>query len=202
MFIIHKQVGRTIPSFRQLIEIEKLDWSDFKKTLLTKKDKQAFDAIFENAKLYTSYLSNAVNPIVFESVMMGHLFRNYKAILDISKEEGKVNEDVIKEKIKLLIENKTHGKTLFDGTCKKWQGLIDALHMEDRQLLLKMILETCNYNECCNMVTNSEELKSSIDYSFFLTAIIQQQKLINKINRNCGIEGSMNKTLVDFMHNS
>ena len=67
-------MGRTIPSFRQLIEIEKLDWSEFKKTLPTKKDKQALDAIFENAKLYTSYLSNAVNPIVFESVMMGSQF--------------------------------------------------------------------------------------------------------------------------------
>ena len=67
-------MGRTIPSFRQLLEIEKLDWSAFKKSLPTKKDKQAFDEIFENAKLYTSYLSNAVNPIVFESVMMGAAF--------------------------------------------------------------------------------------------------------------------------------
>ena len=67
-------MGRTIPSFRQLLEIEKLEWSSFKKALPTKKDKQAFDSIFENAKLYTSYLSNAVNPIVFESVVMGARF--------------------------------------------------------------------------------------------------------------------------------
>ena len=51
------------------------------------------------------------------------------------------------------------------------------------------------------MVTNNGNSKSSIDYFFLLTAIIQQQKLINKINKNYGIEGSMNKTLVDFMHN-
>ncbi len=38
-------MGRTIPSFRQLLEIEKLDWSTFKKLLPTKKDKQAFDDI-------------------------------------------------------------------------------------------------------------------------------------------------------------
>ena len=80
-------MGRTIPSFRQLLEIEKLEWSDFKKSLPTKKDKQAFDEIFENAKLYTSYLSNAVNPIVFESVMMGALFHNYKTLLEISKKK-------------------------------------------------------------------------------------------------------------------
>jgi hypothetical protein len=43
-------MGRSIPSFRQLLEIEKLDWSAFKKQLSTKKDKQSFDMIFENAR--------------------------------------------------------------------------------------------------------------------------------------------------------
>ena len=74
-------MGRTIPSFRQLLEIEKLDWSTFKKQLPTKKDKQAFDMIFENAGLYTAYLGNSVNPIVFESVIMSNLLHNYKALL-------------------------------------------------------------------------------------------------------------------------
>ena len=194
-------MGRTIPSFRQLLEIEKLEWSSFKKALPTKKDKQAFDSIFENAKLYTSYLSNAVNPIVFESVVMGSLFHNYKTLLEISEENEEVNEDIITNEIRLLTESKPHGKTLFDRTCKKWQGLIDALHREDRQLLLKTILEICNYNECCSMVTYSEDSESPIDYFFFLTAIIHQQKLINKINKNYGIEVSTNKTLVDFMRN-
>src|SRR5215213_5105069 len=110
-------MGRTIPSFRQLLEIEKLDWSDFKKSLPTKKDKQSFDEIFDNAKLYTSYLSNAVNPIVFESVMMGHLFRNYKALLAISKGEGeeedKADEGMTTNETKSLTENKPHGKILF-----------------------------------------------------------------------------------------
>jgi hypothetical protein len=35
-----------------------------KKSLPTKKDKQAFDEIFENTKLWTSFLSNAVKPII------------------------------------------------------------------------------------------------------------------------------------------
>ena len=82
-------MGRTIPSFRQLLEIEKLDWSAFKKLLPTKKDKQVFDEIFENAKLYTSYLGNASNPIVLESVIMGVIFHNYKQLLQVSKEEDK-----------------------------------------------------------------------------------------------------------------
>ena len=150
------------------------------------------------------YLSNAVNPIIFESIIMGYLFRNYKALLEISKEEGegdKADEGVTTNKTKSLTENKPHGKILFDRTSKKWRGLIDALHVEDRRILLKMILETCNYNEYCNMVINSGDSEHPIDYLFFLKAITQQQKLINKISKNYGIEISINKTLVDFMHN-
>ena len=83
-------MGRTIPSFRQLLEIEKLNWSPFKKQLPSKKDKQAFDEIFENAKLYTSYLGNASNPIVLESIIMGSLFHNYKVLLHENKEDNTV----------------------------------------------------------------------------------------------------------------
>ena len=41
----------------------------------------------------------------------------------------------------------------------------------------------------------------SIDYLSYLASITQQQKLIDKIIKNHGIEISMNKTIVDFMHN-
>jgi hypothetical protein len=117
--------------------------------------------------------------------MMGHLFRNYKALLEISKEDEdedeEINEVVIKNETKLLTGNKPHGKILLDRTCKRWHGLIDSLHAEDRRLLLKMILETCNHNECCNMVTNSWDSDQPIDYLFFLKAIMQQQKLNDKM---------------------
>jgi hypothetical protein len=44
---------RSIPSFRQLLEIEKLKLSSFKRLLPTKKDKQEFDKLFDNVALYT-----------------------------------------------------------------------------------------------------------------------------------------------------
>jgi|tagenome__1003787_1003787.scaffolds.fasta_scaffold20484138_1 hypothetical protein len=71
-------MGRSIPSFRQLLEIEKLNWSCFKKLLPSKKDKQELDKVFDSVRLYTSYLGNASNPFVVESVMMGAIFHNYK----------------------------------------------------------------------------------------------------------------------------
>jgi hypothetical protein len=44
-------MGRSILSFRQLLEIEKLNWSSFKKSLSTKKDKQEFGKMFDNVRL-------------------------------------------------------------------------------------------------------------------------------------------------------
>jgi len=69
-------MGRSIPSFRHLIEIEHLNWSEFKKELSTKNEKEAFNTIFENAKLYTQYLSNANRPNPIEPIMMDFLFHN------------------------------------------------------------------------------------------------------------------------------
>src|SRR5689334_23682677 len=83
-------MGRSIPSFRHLLEIEKLNWSSFKKLLLTKKDKQEFDKIWNNVRLYTSYLGNASNPFAIESVMMGAVFHNYKQLLQITKEDATI----------------------------------------------------------------------------------------------------------------
>ena len=183
--LIHRTNGTcTIPSFRQLLEIEKLDWSIFKKLLITKKDKQALDMIFDNASLYTSYFGNAVNPVVFESIIMGDLFHNYKTLLQNIKEINKINENLIKEKEQSLLFEKLQGEILFDRTCKKWHGLIDSLHKEDRELLLRMILDVCNYNEDKNKIINIQDSKSYIDYFFLLSAILHQQKLINKLNVN------------------
>ncbi len=196
-----EQMGRTIPSFRQLLEIEKLDWSVFKKQLPTKKDKQAFDMIFENARLYTAYLGNAVNPIVFESVIMGSIFHNYKELLLHSKKGIKVNEDSLKEEIESLTENNPEGKKLFDRTCKKWHGLIHSLHKDDRELLLKMIMEICgSHKECSSKIINIEDSKSCIDYLFFLLAMIQQQHKIKDILLNYkDVNNEKKITLLDFI---
>jgi hypothetical protein len=194
-------MGRTIPTFRQLLEIEKLEWSTFKKQLPSKNDKQAFEMVFENACLYTSYLGNASNPIVLESVIMGSIFHNYKQLLQTSKEYDKGNENSLKEELASLINDKPDGKILFYRFSKKWHGFLYSLHKEDRESLLKMILEICSHDECVSNIINTQDFQSPIDYLFFLFAIIQQQKLIDRLNKereNIGII-STNRTLSDFM---
>ena len=140
--------------------------------------------VFENACLYVSYLGNASNPIVLESVIMGSIFHNYKQLLQVSKEEDVgVNEEYLKKELTSLINNKPEGKILFYRISKKWHGFLYALHKEDREPLLKMILEICRYDECICDIINTQDFQSPIDFHFFLFAIIQQQKLINKLNK-------------------
>ena len=55
--------------------------------LPTKEDKQEFDNVFDNVRLYSSYLGNASNPIPLESVSIGAIFHNYKQLLQITKED-------------------------------------------------------------------------------------------------------------------
>ncbi|MER5176607.1 MAG: hypothetical protein ABJB76_05225 [Candidatus Nitrosocosmicus sp.] len=103
-------------------------------------------------------------------------------------------------KLTILIKNKPEGKMVFDRTNKKWQGLVDSLHMEDRELLLTMIIEICNYNECSNTIINNHDSKSHIDYLFFLSAIIQQKKLIDMIKAETfSIKDRNDVSLLDFM---
>jgi len=132
-------MGRSIPSFRQLLEIEKLKLTSFKKTLPTKKDKQGFDEIFENVKLYISYLGNASNPIPLESIFLGAIFNNYKQLLKITKKDTSIDERTLEYKLTSLFETKSEGKILFYRFSKKWHGFIYSLHKEDRLILLKMV---------------------------------------------------------------
>ena len=45
-------MGHTIPSFRQLLEIEKLDWPNFEKTLPTKKSKKHLIEFMKNLQSF------------------------------------------------------------------------------------------------------------------------------------------------------
>jgi hypothetical protein len=94
-----------------LIEIERLNWSEFKKELPTKNDKEALNIIFENATLYTQYLSNANRPVPTEPIVMGALFHNYKTLLKLCK-EVKVMGEAIKQKLVVLEREKTSSQNV------------------------------------------------------------------------------------------
>jgi len=192
-------MGRSIPSFRQILEIERIKLSTFKRLLPTKKDKQEFDKVFDNVALYTSYLGNASNPIPLESVFMGAIFHNYKLILQITREDTIIDEESLRQDLVSLLENKPEGKILFYRFSKKWYGFIYSIHKEDRLILLKMVLEVCSCDEGAINIINIEDSQSPIDFLFFLLAIILQQRRIGRLNASYK---KKDVTLLDFMYQS
>jgi hypothetical protein len=195
-------MGRSIPSFRYLIEIERLNWSEFKKELPSKKDKEAFDTIFENAKLYTQYLSNANRPVPIEPIMMGALFHNYKTLLKLNGESN-LSEHSIMKKVATMEREKPLAKAMFDKTCERWRGLLYALHKDDREHLLKMLVDCC-YDSLDNGVAKAlvdKVSESSISVLFLFFLVLQNQKLLERIENSVGKKKIFNidDTMLNFI---
>ena len=127
---------------------------------------------------------------------MGSLFHNYKVLIHENKENNTVNMDSLKEGLLSLLNTEPEGKILFYRFSKKWHGFLYALHKEDRELLLKMILEICSYGEDICKTINMEDCQSPIDHYFFLLAIIKQQKLLERLNTG---NVKQDITLLNFM---
>jgi hypothetical protein len=176
-------MGRSIPSFRQLIEIERLNWSEFKKGLPSKIDRQGFDIVFENAKLYSQYLSNTNRPVPVEPILTGALFHNYKTLLKLCKDEDNTTEDSIEQILVKIEREKPLVKMLFDKTCERWHGLLYALHKDDREQLLRMLVDCCNSMDegAAKTLTDKD---SSISVLFFFCLVLQNQKLTNRIKKS------------------
>ena len=193
-------MGRSIPSFRQLIEIERLNWSEFKKKLHTKDEKQAFNTVFENARLYSQYLSNANRPVPIEPIMMGALFHNYKTLLKLNC-ESRLSEALILKKVSELDVEKPIVKTLFDKTCEKWRGLLYALHKVDKEYLLKMLVDCCcdSLSDGAAKLLNDRVLENTVSVLFFFCLVSQNQKLIDRIKKSSEKNTKTAVNLLDFI---
>src|SRR5918992_4654354 len=74
-------MGKTIPSFRIALEMEKEDWKPFRNAL-DKKDRKKFDEMFDIPRLYTSACSYAVQPVRLYPILMSILLHGYKQLVD------------------------------------------------------------------------------------------------------------------------
>ncbi len=66
------------------------------------------------------------------------LLRNIVKSIDVM--EPTIDEQSLEAELDIF-ENKPEGKILFYRVSKKWHGFLSALYKEDREPLLKMILE-------------------------------------------------------------
>ena len=72
-------MGRTVPTFRNIIESFGLEWNDFKRALRSI-DKEAFDELINHARRHAAAGSNMSNPNPFETVVMSILVEHEKTL--------------------------------------------------------------------------------------------------------------------------
>ena len=79
-------MGRTVPSFRIVVEHFGLEWHEFKRAL-REIDKESFDCLMNHARRHAEAGTNMPHPNPFEPVVMSILIEHEKEI-------RKLREDV------------------------------------------------------------------------------------------------------------
>ncbi|MBS7615536.1 hypothetical protein KEJ18_07420 [Candidatus Bathyarchaeota archaeon] len=73
-------MGRTVPSFRMVLEGEIARWKGFAEALPIGSDKEAFEELMNSCRCYASAAGAAVRPIVSEVMFMAILLAQQKEI--------------------------------------------------------------------------------------------------------------------------
>jgi hypothetical protein len=104
--------------------------------------------------------------------------------LELCKEDN-VTKESIEQKLVLLERDKPLAKTLFDKTCERWRGLLYALHRDDGEQLLKMLVDICySLDEKASKMLIDRVSESSISVLFLFCLVLQNQKMINRIENS------------------
>ena len=82
-------MGRTVPTYRQVLETMVDEWQGFKKAL-RKEDKAAFDRLIEKARRHASAASYDARVDPVESLIMSILLEQEKEIEQLRKKIGGV----------------------------------------------------------------------------------------------------------------
>jgi hypothetical protein len=87
-------MGRTIPSFRNVLAMEKADWKPFRNAL-DKSERKDFDDMFDIPRLYLSACSNSVQLVPLHPIIISILFHHYKElnqlVSEVEQTEAEVN---------------------------------------------------------------------------------------------------------------
>lgn len=88
-------MGRTVPTFTNIIDAELASWSKFRHALRAD-DQEAFDDLFRAAKYHLAENFYAMRTVPFESIMMSIAVEQRKAIRRLQHQveqlERKLNE--------------------------------------------------------------------------------------------------------------
>ena len=78
-------MGKTVESYRLALDDEIRRWNGFSKTLRSE-DREAFDVLMDACRGYASAGSNAVRPLLFETMVMSILLSQQIRLQRLQKE--------------------------------------------------------------------------------------------------------------------
>jgi hypothetical protein len=84
-------MGKTVETYRMALEEEISRWNGFERALRTE-DRQAFEALMDACRNYASAGSNAIQPILFEPMVLSILLSQQKTILRLEKALDELNQ--------------------------------------------------------------------------------------------------------------
>ena len=84
-------MGRTVPTFTNIIDSELASWSKFRRGL-RKEDQECFDEVFRAAKLHLAENFYAMRAIPFESIMMSIVVEQRKLIKSLQDKIGQLEK--------------------------------------------------------------------------------------------------------------
>jgi hypothetical protein len=105
--VISAIMGRTIPSFRTVLDMEKEEWKPFRNAL-DKSDRKKFDEMWDIPRCYISACSNSVQYVRLHPILMSILLYHYKQLTQCISEVEQIEERVNSKKRKWL--TKKEGK--------------------------------------------------------------------------------------------
>ncbi len=86
-------MGRTVPTFREIIEKKKKKWKKFREAL-RKREKKAFDEMIEHCRNHTSASSQVKDPDPFRSMLLSILLEHQKDLDSIKREIDEILADL------------------------------------------------------------------------------------------------------------
>ena len=102
-------MGRTIPSFRIALAMEKEDWKPFRNAL-DKSDRKKFDEMWDLPKWYISACSNSVQYVRLHPILMSILLYDYKELTACVSEVERIEARVNSKKKEWLLTKKKEEK--------------------------------------------------------------------------------------------
>ena len=78
-------MGRTLPTFTNLINDEIQSWSKFRRAL-RKEDQEVFDDLFRMPKKHLAEAFYSIRPVPFETMIVTMLLEEHKLVLRLKKE--------------------------------------------------------------------------------------------------------------------